>query len=58
VTEWPREVFVDLTEAIRIRYGRSESLPIRYAIVLETCLEGKWTAIRLLGQLSRGRRAP
>lgn len=44
---WPREVFVGLDLGVRIRYGRSERPPIRYAIVLETQLDGHWTAIRL-----------
>jgi hypothetical protein len=47
VTEWPREVFIDLDLDIRIRYSRSERPPIRYAIVLETRIEGQWAAIRL-----------
>jgi hypothetical protein len=47
VTDWPREVFIDLEVGIRIRYSRSERPPIRYAIVLETWIDGGWTAIRL-----------
>lgn len=47
MTEWPREVFVDITPDVRIRYGRSELLPIRYAISLEAFLDSKWTTIRL-----------
>lgn len=47
MTAWPREAFVDLTPDVRIRYGRSERIPIRYAIVLETQVEGDWTAIHL-----------
>ena len=44
---WPREVFIDLDPDVRIRYGRSERPPISYAIVLETRVDGHWTAIRL-----------
>lgn len=44
---WPREVFVDLDPDVRIRYGRSERLPISYAIMLEAQIDGHWTAIRL-----------
>jgi len=47
MTDWPREVFVDIEPDIRIRYGRSERPPIRYAIVLETHVDGDWTAIHL-----------
>lgn len=44
---WPREIFIDLAPDVRIRYGRIERPPISYAIVLETQLDGHWTAIRL-----------
>ena len=46
---WPREIFIDLSldPDVRIRYGRTERPPISYAIVLETHVEGHWTAIRL-----------
>jgi hypothetical protein len=47
MTEWPREVFIDINPDVRIRYGRSEQIPIRYAIVLETRVESEWTAVRL-----------
>jgi hypothetical protein len=47
MTEYPREVFVDITADVRIRYGRSERMPIRCAIVLETRTEDGWTTIRL-----------
>ena len=47
MTEWPREVFIDINPNIRIRYGRSERIPIRYAISLEMRVEGNWTTIRL-----------
>jgi hypothetical protein len=47
VTEWPREIFIDIDLDNRIRYGRTERPPIRYAIVLETKIDGRWTAIRL-----------
>ncbi len=47
MSEWPREVFIDINPVVRIRYGRSELIPIRYAIVLETHVDGAWTAIRL-----------
>jgi hypothetical protein len=45
--EWPREVFIDVGLGVRIRYGRSEEVPFRYAIVLETIVDGEWTAFRL-----------
>jgi hypothetical protein len=47
MTEYAREVFVDITTDVRIRYGRSERLPFRYAIVLEAQIEDAWTTIRL-----------
>jgi hypothetical protein len=49
VTDWPREIFVDLSldPDVRIRYSRTERPPISYAIVLETQVDGHWTAIRL-----------
>jgi len=47
MTEWPREVFIDITTGVRIRYGRSERLPFRYAVVLEARIEAVWTTIRL-----------
>src|SRR5665213_4151008 len=47
MTEWPREVFIDLDPAVRIRYSRTERPPISYAIVLETQVDGHWIAIRL-----------
>ncbi len=45
--EWPREVFIDVDLWVRIRYGRSEQIPFRYAIVLETFVDGEWTAFHL-----------
>lgn len=47
MTNWPREIFVDINVDVRIRYGRSERIPIRYAIALETRVEGKRTTIHL-----------
>jgi hypothetical protein len=47
MTEWPREIFIDLDPYTRIRYGRTERPPIRYAIVLEAAIDERWTAIRL-----------
>jgi hypothetical protein len=47
MTEWPREVFIDINPDVRIRYRRSEQIPIRYAIVLEARVDGDWTALRL-----------
>jgi hypothetical protein len=47
VTDWPREIFIDINAEVRIRYGRSERIPIRYAIMLETRVEDEWTAIHL-----------
>lgn len=47
MADWPREIFVDLTSSMRIRYGRSERPPIRYAISLETYVESEWTTLRL-----------
>jgi hypothetical protein len=44
---WPRQVFIGLDLDVRIRYGRTERPPISYAIMLETQLDGHWTAIRL-----------
>jgi len=47
MTEWPREIFIDITAYVRIRYGRSERLPFRYAVVLEARIEDIWTTIHL-----------
>lgn len=49
MTDWPREIFIDLSldPGVRIRYSRSERRPINYAIGLEAQLEGHWTTIRL-----------
>jgi hypothetical protein len=47
MTEYPREVFIDITAGVRIRYGRSERLPFRYAIVLEARIDDAWTTIHL-----------
>jgi hypothetical protein len=47
MTEYPREVFIDIATGVRIRYGRSERLPFRYAIVLEAQIEDAWTTTRL-----------
>lgn len=47
MTDWPREVFVDLSTGVRIRYCRSEQPPVQYAISLETHVDGQWTTIRL-----------
>jgi hypothetical protein len=49
VTDWPREIFIDLSldPDVRIRYSRTERPPIRYAIVLEMGIDREWTAIRL-----------
>jgi hypothetical protein len=47
MTDWPREVFIAINPTVRVRYGRSEQPPLRYAIVLETLVGEEWTAIRL-----------
>lgn len=46
--DWPREIFIDLDLAVRIRYCRSEhAQPIEYAVTLEILVDGKWTTIAL-----------
>lgn len=48
MTEWEREVFIDIEPDVRIRYCRSESPPpFKYAIMLEASIDGGWTTIRL-----------
>jgi hypothetical protein len=43
-----REIFIDLTSRLRIRYRRSESPPpIGYAITVELLEAGSWVTIRL-----------
>lgn len=49
VRDWPREVFIELATDARIRYCRSEhhERPIRYAITLESLLDGEWSTVCL-----------
>jgi hypothetical protein len=43
-----REIFIDLSVGLRIRYRRSQPPPpITYAITLELSEDGDWTTIRL-----------
>jgi hypothetical protein len=43
-----REIFIDLSLGLRIRYRRSQPPPpITYAITLELLADGSWTTIRL-----------
>jgi hypothetical protein len=44
--DWPREIFIDLDVAARIRYCRSEHPPpIEYAVILEVLVDGRWSTI-------------
>ncbi|HEX4306450.1 MAG TPA: hypothetical protein VHZ54_10455 [Solirubrobacterales bacterium] len=43
-----REIFIDLTTDLRIRYRRSAPPPpVSYAITLEVLEDGRWETIRL-----------
>jgi hypothetical protein len=47
MTEWDREIFIDIELDVRIRYCRTDHPPVRYAVMLEVSTPAGWTTARL-----------
>lgn len=47
MSDWDREVFIDIEPDIRVRYCRTHHPPIRYAVTLEVLSPSGWETAQL-----------